>query len=223
MKWLSIVPLIAFLLPLSQEETRSPDEKKSQTEEIVEALEIDWCILIYRHPYQVAASHVRGAKSGLIGLRDKAHRENWLKHHHGHPYVQSQGLSPEDVMDLKYAGFHGLAWRVHAEDTLAYRARCPRTTLLKYSELEADPVPVSKSMFNDMGMEATDEVLQFIQASTTGDSGVLKDGSNEYYSVYRARGSNSLEDSKAVLDSEDVEQIDRFLEGVSPELGIAPA
>ena len=83
-----------------------------------------------------------------------------------------------------------ITWRVMFDHCVECHKSNPRSQILIYEDLKADPLSVVKPILSSVGLEVSDELVSFVSRSTNGlprgqGNRLFRDSKHPFYSVYR--------------------------------------
>ncbi len=193
-------------------------------ESIVKGVRASKLLVLVRHPYGVIASHVSGAKQGDMLKTNRQTRDNWYKGNAEKNYVVANSITEKYIQEMSELELLALKWRVQNEDYLSIQKEHPNTHLQIYEEFLRDTFGNTKKLFEALGLELNQQVVDFIgDSSDPGKKQGLfsKDASSEYYSVYRGKSFNPTQ-WKELLSDEDLTTIDKHASGLVNQLSLKP-
>ncbi|MFC5582154.1 sulfotransferase family protein [Rhodanobacter terrae] len=145
----------------------------------VEALPHARAIHLMRHPCGYVASVLRGeASKRFDGLKPSADDLWLLKMLLATSVGRTKRLSLEDVERLTPEERLTWRWVLTQEKILADTARCERVLTLRYEDVCAEPLAMTRRMFEFTGIDWQSQTERFIGASTQA-------ANTDYYSVFK--------------------------------------
>jgi hypothetical protein len=142
-----------------------------------------WLLPVVRNPFANIASHLHGVRLGQFAPTRDADRTRVRELLAAQDDPSLAGY--RDALDeLTPAQFETVRWRVQVEPLLAFAERYPRSHVVVYEDMCADPMGVTETVFEFLGWRMKDSTREFIRASTSGERSTRSD-SDAYYSVYR--------------------------------------
>lgn len=140
-------------------------------------------IPIVRNPFANIASHTKGVELGYfesITTEDKRHVADLIREG-GDPTL----LPYADKLDaLTVLQFETVRWRLQVEPLLAFAKRWPKSHVVVYEDLCADPPGQTEKLFAFLDWKVHRGTREFLDASTSGAGGE-RSQERAYYSVYR--------------------------------------
>jgi Sulfotransferase family len=191
---------------------------------IIKGVRADKLIVLARHPYAVIGSHLDGVRRGTLAASTPEFRREWLAYNADTPYVRERGFSASSLSDLQEAEFLAIWWRVQNESYLAFQEQHPCSRLVVYETYLQDVSGNTERLLEFLGLAADEQVHAFITASGSSEMGSMglleKDGSSEYYSVYRGKSFDPNR-WRRILTFEQLELIDRHTAPLVQRLGLS--
>jgi Sulfotransferase family len=179
-------------------------------------------IVLVRHPYGVMASHLSGINAGLMATWSSSMRRGWLEAHSDYEYVKERQFTEDGVLRMPEVEFGAFRWRAQNDEYLRMHAARADSRLIIYEAFLSDTTRNTREIFQFIGLEPEDQVLQFVRDSsnTEPSANVLSaDASSGYYSVFRGKGFDP-QSWKRTLSSQDIELIDRHTYPLVERLGL---
>src|SRR5690606_5707613 len=126
-----------------------------------------WLVPVVRNPFANIASYLEGVRLGTFaphGPADVA-RVRALVDASGDPTLLEHR---ECLASLSVAAFEAIRWRLQVEPLVAFAHRYPRSHLVVYERLCADPQGETQAIFDFLGWRMKDSTRAFIDASIAG-------------------------------------------------------
>lgn len=140
-------------------------------------------IHLMRHPCGYVASVLRGeAGRRFDGLTPSAEDLWLLKMLLATSAGKTRGLSLDDVERLTPEERLAWRWVLTQEKILADVARCGRVLTLRYEDVCAEPLVMTRQMFEFTGLDWQSQTEDFIRASTQPTNQTMD---TDYYSVFK--------------------------------------
>ncbi|MCG6965995.1 MAG: sulfotransferase [Chromatiaceae bacterium] len=161
-------------------------------------------ILILRHPAGVVGSEIRGKKIGkMIG-------EAPIKALATMPGAVERGLTQQFFEQADYLERMSWWWVLFNEKMMADTQDCENCLLVNYDEMCANPKQAVHSMYRHAGIELADEVVGFLDKSTTAST-----GDSEYFNLFRDP-QEAANRWRHELSAEQIERIRAITQATAP-------
>ncbi|TAM61113.1 MAG: hypothetical protein EPN49_07670 [Rhodanobacter sp.] len=149
----------------------------------MEALPDARAIHLMRHPCGYVASVLRGETARRFGDLIPSAEDVWLlKILLATSVGKTRGLSLDDVERLTPEERLAWRWVLTQEKILADVGRCGRVLTLRYEDVCAEPLVVTRQMFEFTGLHWQSQTEDFIRASTQPTNQATD---TDYYSVFK--------------------------------------
>lgn len=138
---------------------------------------------LIRNPFANIASYIKGVELSLFAREHSqqvARLEQLLRSPEGQHLAQYRGR----LKDMSVAQFEAVRWRFQVEPLAAYIRSHEQSLLVVYEDLCADPQGKVAEIFDFVGWQLDQNVLDFIARSTAAKTQNAK-SAKAYYSVYR--------------------------------------
>lgn len=142
-----------------------------------------WLVPIVRNPFANIASHLKGVEKGYFAEITDADRARV-----GELIDAQDDASLKSYRDrlqtLTTLQFEAVRWRLQVEPLIDFSRQWPRSRLVVYEDLCADPMGQTEQLFSFLGWRMKDSTREFIEASTSGPQDE-RNTEREYYTVFR--------------------------------------
>lgn len=172
----------------------------------IEALPEVRAIHLMRHPGGVLASRLRGIAAHGFGQPEQKVSGGWvLEQLLRTASGKARGLRLEDIQNLAPEEQAVWRWVLIQEKILADVAGSDRVLTIRYEDVCAHPIELTRRMFEFAGLDWQPQTEKFVLASTqTGDA--------DYYSVFK-NPQASVERWRSELSPDVIERVQQILRG----------
>jgi hypothetical protein len=152
------------------------------TRAILQALDPE-LIVIFRHPYAVVASVLRGQRLGLLSPMNRA---GWLRHYDC--FSQQLGFNPHHVLEMEECEFLALRWLIVNMIYQSALKEHTRSCTVVYEKLRLEPLDTTKSVFRFLNWDMNGQTTRFLEESTqkrTAGLRALWHSGHSFFGIYR--------------------------------------